>query len=100
VLRRLDAAITAGLEAEAQEVRQDLQASIHKITGRMARESFADVEVRGGKRTLVLGSDAPYAAYEELGTSRREGHPVIRQTADQHAPHITQRIAQAVGRGR
>lgn len=97
VFQQIDAAIAQALEDEAKEIRLDLLASLHKITGRMAAESFAEVSVAGTKRQLALGSDAPYSVYEELGTSRRPGHHVIRSVADRHAGHITQRLKAARG---
>jgi hypothetical protein len=94
VARAVEGAVSAALEAE---VRGDLQGSLHVITGRMARESFADVTVAGRKRTLRLGSTAPYAIYEEQGTSRRAGHHVIRSVADRHVSHVSGRIRAALG---
>lgn len=91
--------IEAGMEAEAKEILADLKSSIHVVSGEMRDKAFAEVEVRGTKRTIAAGSAAEHAAYEELGTSRRPGHPVIRRTIDQHAPHVTQKIA-AARRGR
>lgn len=97
VQRQIDQAVQQALDAEAAEVRDDLRASLHKVTGRMAAESFAEVEVRGTKRQLALGSDAPYSIFEEQGTSRRPGHHVIRQVADRHVGHITPRLRAALG---
>lgn len=97
VARAVEGAVSSALEAEATEVRGDLQGSLHVVTGRMARESFADVTVAGKKRVLRLGSTAPYAIYEEMGTSRRAGHHVIRSVADRHVGHVSGRIRAALG---
>jgi hypothetical protein len=99
VARQVTAAVQTALANEASEIRADLQASLHKVTGRMAAESFAEVSVAGTKRTLRLGSDAPYSVFEEEGTSQRPGHHVIRTVADRHTPHITPAIRAAMGRG-
>lgn len=99
VLRRIEAGVQKALDAEAAEIHADLQESLHKVTGRMARESFAEVTVSGTKRTLRLGSDAPYSVFEEQGTSQRPGHHVIRTVADRHVGHITPRLKAAVGGG-
>ena len=96
VLRAWEAQVEAGMRAEADEVLGDLRSSIHVWTGDMRRQAFARVEARGGgKRTLVAGSASEHAVYEELGTSRREAHPVIRQVVDRHIPHVTQKIRNA-----
>jgi hypothetical protein len=87
VQRVWEAQIQAGLEAEAAEIRADLQASIHIQSGEMRRQSFAEVAVRGTKRTIVAGSGVSYAIYEEAR------HPQIRMVIDRHAPHVTQKIA-------
>lgn len=97
VSRQVEQAIQQAMAEEAAEVRADLRASLHKITGRMAAESFADVTVSGTKRQLALGSDVPYAIFEEQGTSQRPGHHVIRSVADRHVPHITPRLRAAIG---
>ena len=89
VLQAWLAQVQAGLEAEAAEIEADLKGSLHKITGRNADSAFASVEVRGTKRTLRLGANMPYTIFEELR------HPIIRQVADEHIPHITQKIAAA-----
>lgn len=88
------------MDDEAAEILADLQASIHKVTGEMAAMAFADVEIRGGKRTIVAGSDSEHAVYEELGTRFRPGHPIIRGVMDRHAPHLTQRLAALAAGGR
>jgi len=95
VLQQWQAQIAAGMERVAAETLADLRVTIHEDTGRMRREAYATVEVRGTKRTLVAGSAAPYAAYEELGTIYRPGHPQIRQVVDRQAPRVTQAIASA-----
>ena len=90
--------IQAGMEAEADEVLADLRSSIHVVTGDMRDKAFARVDVRGTKRTLVAGSDSEHAVFEELGTSRRPGHPQIRGVMDRHIPHVTEKIRDARGR--
>lgn len=97
VLRAWEAQIQTGLEAEAKEILDDLHASIHVVSGDMRDKAFAEVTVSGTKRTLRAGSDSDHAIYEELGTSSRPGHPVIRQVMDKHIPHVTQKIRAARG---
>lgn len=92
--------IQDGMQTEATEILNDLHQSIHVVTGEMRDKAFARVEVAGTKRQIVAGSAAEHAAYEELGTSRRPGHPVIRSVLDRHAPHVTQKIAAARKGGR
>lgn len=95
VLRAWETQIQAGLEAEAAEVLDDLRSSIHVDSGDMRDKAFATVDVSGTKRTLRAGSTSDHAIYEELGTSVRPGHPVIREVIDRHIPHVTQKIAAA-----
>lgn len=95
VLQQWQAQIQAGMERVAAETLADLRASIHVDTGEMRDKAFATVEVRGTKRTLVAGSAANHAAYEELGTVHRPGHPMIRAVVDRQAPRVTQSIAAA-----
>jgi hypothetical protein len=90
VLQEINQKLDRGLAAEAQEIRADLFTSLHKISGDNARSSFADVEVRGEKRTLVIGAAMPYTVYEEMR------HPIIRAVADRHVGHITQAIQEAL----
>lgn len=95
VLKAWQDQIQAGMERVAAETLADLRATIHVDTGEMRDKAFATVEVRGTKRTLVAGSAAPHSAYEELGTSRRPGHPQIRQVVDRQSKRVTQAIAAA-----
>lgn len=95
VLQQWQAQIQAGMEKVAADTLADLRASIHVDTGEMRDKAFAKVEVRGTKRTLVAGSAANHAAYEELGTIYRPGHPQIRGVIDRQAPRVTQSIAAA-----
>lgn len=97
VLQAWQAQIQAGMERVAAESLDDLRASIHVDTGEMRDKAFATVEVRGTKRTLVAGSAANHAVYEELGTSRRPGHPQIRQVVDRQAKRVTEAIRSARG---
>jgi len=95
VLKAWEAQIQAGMEKVAEDTLADLRVTIHEDTGEMRRQAFATVDVRGTKRTLQAGSTVPYAAYEELGTIYRAGHPQIRQVIDRQAPRVTQAIAAA-----
>ncbi|MGE3267158.1 MAG: hypothetical protein AB7P40_00325 [Chloroflexota bacterium] len=92
--------VEAGMQAEAAEVLNDLRQSIHVVTGEMRDKAFARVEVAGTKRQIVAGSEADHAAYEELGTVYRPGHPQIRGVMDRAAPKLTRRIAEARKGGR
>jgi hypothetical protein len=97
VLKQLEAAVLTAFDDEAEEIAEDLKATLHKVTEQMANESFARVTVSGTKRQLALGSDAPHTAYHELGTSNFKGHPQIRAIADKHVSHITPRLKAALG---
>lgn len=92
VAQTIDRIIQDALEDEQREVEQDLQARLHRITGQMADESFAEVVISGGRRELRAGSRAPHTSYHEFGTANFEGHPQIREIIDEHAPHVTQRL--------
>jgi HK97 gp10 family phage protein len=95
VLQQWLGQIDAGLEDEAAEILDDLKSSIHVVTGEMRDMAVSRLEVRGADRALVIGSDSEHAAYEEFGTSRRPAHPVIREVADQHFPHVGEKIQKA-----
>jgi HK97 gp10 family phage protein len=65
----------------------------------MQRSSiFADVDAVGGtgRHRLVLGADAPYALFVELGTSRMRAQPFLRPAIDKIAPKLTERLRAAV----
>lgn len=89
--------IGSGVQDLAQDILADLHQTIHIVTGEMRRQAFADVSVDATKRTIRAGSAVEYALYEELGTSRRPGHPMIRLVLDRAAPKLTQYIARARG---
>ena len=95
VLEEIRAQVEDGLKAEAREIEDDLHSTLHRVTGEMADEAFADVEVRSGRRVIAAGSNAEHTLYHELGTPTFGGHPQIRQIIDRHAPHVTQAIAAA-----
>jgi hypothetical protein len=95
VQREWLAQIEAGMKAEAAEVLADLRSEIHVQTGEMRAKAFAEVVVAGTKRTLRAGSTAPHAAAEELGTTRRPGHPQMRAVFDRHQRHVTEKIRAA-----
>jgi hypothetical protein len=95
VLRAWDAQIQAGLRTSARQILDDLHQEIHVDSGEMRDKAFAEVLVAGTKRTIVAGSAADHAIYEELGTRFRPGHPQIRKVIDRNAPLVTQNIAQA-----
>lgn len=86
--------IGTGVADLADDILSDLHQEIHKVSGEMARQAFADVSVDGSKRTIRAGSSVPYAAYEEAR------HPQLRLVIDRHAPRLTQKIAAARGGGR
>lgn len=93
VLRAIDQATQRAMDAEASEVLSDLVLSIHRKSGEMAEKAFAVVEIRGGKRALVAGSEADHAVYEEIR------HPQIRKVMDRHVGHVPPRIREALGGG-
>jgi HK97 gp10 family phage protein len=89
------AQVKQGMDDEAAEILAALRSEIHIDTGEMRRQAFAVVIVAGTKRTLRAGSDVPYAAFEELGTIYRAGHPQIRKVFDAHQKHVTEKIRAA-----
>jgi len=98
VANALDDAMQTAMEETAVEARTMAQGIVHVITGTLRASIFADVDARGasGRRTLVLGAHAPYAIFEELGTSSRPGHPYLRPVMDRIAPKLTERLRAAV----
>jgi hypothetical protein len=96
VLKHLEEAARAGMEAEKRHVEAAEQSELHVWTGEMKEKSFAIVEVRGTKRVLLVGSDAPHTIYHEERATNYTPHPQFHQLMDQHAPHVTQEIRKAV----
>ncbi len=94
VKQQINADVNRALNDLASEIRAFMQGYLHEITGRMKRESFAYVEIRGGKRTLVVGSDAPYTLFHEL-----RYHAQFREIADTFAPKVTPTLQKALNGG-
>lgn len=94
----LDDAVQDAMQATAEAAKQAAQDRAPVDTGLLRSSVYADVDARGGsgRRTLVIGADAPYAAYVELGTSRQQAQPFIRPAIDQEAPKLTERLKAAV----
>lgn len=97
VTQAVDRAVEAALAGRAAAARAALSSELHRDSGQMAEQSFAEVGVSGGKRQLRLGSAAPHTAYHELGTSNYPAHPQIRAIADRIAPTISPAIRAALG---
>lgn len=101
VFAKVDAGVQSALDDLAKEIEATLHRELHRYPKhkehQMADEAFAKVTVSGTKRTLSLGSDAPYTYWHEEGTSNFEGHPQIREIADRYAPQITPRLRAALG---
>jgi hypothetical protein len=98
IARQIDAAVAAALANRASAALGLLRSELHRDTGQMADEAFAEVDTAGGKRTLRLGSDAPHTYWHETGGAY-PAHPQIRAIADRIAPTITPAIRAAMGRG-
>lgn len=93
VLGALDAAFdTASTRAKAEA-----QARAHVWTGQMQAEVFATAEVRGGRRALVVGSNAPHTVYE---VAKGGDHDFLRPTIDSVAPQLAPMLrAEIAARG-
>lgn len=100
VKQALDDAVQTAMQQVAEEAKAEAQSLAPVLTGLLRSSVFAQVDARGGsgRRTLVIGADAPYALYVELGTSRRAATPFIRPAVDRIAPKLTERLRAAVAR--
>lgn len=91
VLRQIDANIDQAMENLRDDIEQYLQSNLHRWTGQMADESFAELTYETGKkRTLRVGSDAPHTLYHEF-----RYHPQLREALDMWAPKMTQYLQAA-----
>jgi HK97 gp10 family phage protein len=100
VIDALDDAVQEAMQQTAVEAKAEAQALAPVDTGLLRSSVYADVDARGGsgRRTLVLGADAPYAAYVILGTSRQQAQDFIRPVIDRIAPKLTERLRAAITR--
>jgi hypothetical protein len=93
----------AGAEKTRAEIEDYLKATLHRVTGQMARESFAVVHSTDQETVLQAGSDAGHTVYHELGTSNFVGHPQLRATQDAYgerfAASVVNGIRSAIGGG-
>lgn len=98
IAQALDDAMQQAMQQTAIEAKAEAQAICPVDTGLLRSSIFADVDARGGsgRRTLVLGADAPYALYVLLGTSRMPAQDFIRPVMDKIAPKLTERLRAAV----
>lgn len=84
---RVVSQVTAQAQSAADDLARDLEAylraNLHRDTGQMADESFADVSVSGSRIVIRAGSDAGHTLFHELVY-----HPQLRQTMDEWAPKI------------
>lgn len=98
VIDALDDAVQTAMQQTAIEAKAEAQALAPVRTGLLRSSVFADVDARGGagRRTLVLGADAPYALWVILGTSRQPAQDFIRPVIDRIAPKLTERLRAAI----
>ncbi len=74
---------------------------VHVLTGRLQRETYATLTTAPGPRwTMAIGSTAPYALFEELGTRFRPGHPQLRLALNWAAERVLHALAAARDRTR
>lgn len=99
VRNALENALQDAMEQTANEARSQAQAAAPVDTGTLRASVYADVDARGGsgRRTLVLGAHAPYAAYVILGTVHMAARDFIRPVIDKLAPILTERLRAAAG---
>lgn len=71
-----------------------LHDTLHRVTGEMADQAFARVEVRGSTIVIVAGSTSEHTIYHEI-----RYHPQLRQTLDIWAPRVAANVRAAINRG-
>lgn len=97
VANAFEDAIQDALDETGDAARQAAQDKCPVDTGLLRDSIFAIADVGEGahRRKLIVGADAPYAMFVELGTSRMVAQPFLRPAIDQEAPKLTQRIRAA-----
>lgn len=97
VVNALENALQDAMQATAEAAKDRAQQLCPVDTGLLRSSIFASVDAPGGshRRTLVVGADAPYALYVELGTSRAPAQPFLRPAIDAEAPKLTERLRAA-----
>ena len=87
---QIEQALTAiGLTAESYA-----KADCPVDTGRL-RNSITNA-VRAGEKAVYIGSNVEYAAYVELGTSRRKATPYLKPAATEHTAEYKSLAEQAL----
>lgn len=89
-------AIAEGLDAMGSKAEENAKSTVHVITGNL-RDSIThdsnDTEV-------VISAGMPYAAHEELGTSRQPSHPYLKPAVMDHTDELVNifvnRVSQAL----
>lgn len=91
VLKEIDSNIDSAMSNLQSDILNYLQTNLHRYTGQMADEAFAELSIESGKkRVLRVGSDAPHTIYHEL-----RYHPQLREALDEWAPKVTQYLQAA-----
>lgn len=94
VAKQIDEDVAAAMEELRRDILSYLHSNLHIYTGQMNREAFAEIKVtQGGKRTLVVGSDAPHTIFHEF-----RYHAQLREALDEWAPKVTQYLQAAFRR--
>lgn len=92
VLREIDESIDSAMRDLQSDILNYLQTNLHRYTGQMADEAFAELTVESGKRRVLrVGSDAPHTIFHEL-----RYHPQLREALDEWAPKVSAYIRQAL----
>ena len=84
--------VANGLSDAGQMVADNARSTVHVITGNL-RDS---ISYDATDEEVVISAGMPYAAYEELGTSRQDAHPYLRPAAMDHTQDILNTIGSAV----
>jgi hypothetical protein len=91
--KAVDESVKEALDVLSDQIRATLKAELHRwpkhTVHHLADDSFAIVTIRAGRRTLILGSEAPYALWHEYGTRWYQAHPQIREIARRYIDKIT-----------
>lgn len=104
----LEMAMRSGLASGAEKTRSavesHLKATLHRVSGQMADESYAVLLTTDNETVLLFGSDAPHTAAHELGWHRLgpngeisfEGHPQIREIGDTFGPKFAADVSNGI----
>lgn len=91
VMQQIDDATASMMRQLGQDILIWLRTNLHRWTGEMAREAFAEVFAESGEIRVRFGSDTDHTFWHEVVY-----HPQMRECADLFGPQIGERLQRMV----